>query len=128
MGKEERKKAQDLWAANKYLVLSKSHKHYLAIRNYLKKENIQLINVQELINEAISLPENKNDIVNAYQHIWGYFKNEASQAEKEKFLKLIAQYQDGIIKKEKVLAYLSTLLEKYPKQYLQKSTIFKEKP
>lgn len=128
MSKEERKKAEELWARNKYLVLSKSHKYYISIRDYLKGEDPQVVNVKKLIDGAMALAENKKDVVNAYQHIWGYFKDDASPAEKEKFLSLIDHYQNDIIAKEEVLAFLAILLEKYPYDYLQKSTIFKEKP
>lgn len=128
MSKEERKKAEELWARNKYLVLSKSHKYYLSIRDYLKGEDPQVVNVKKLIDSAMALAENKKDVVNAYQHIWGYFKDDASPAEKEKFLSLIDHYQNDIIAKEEVLAFLAILLEKYPYDYLQKSTIFNEKP
>lgn len=128
MSKEERKKVENLWARNKYLVLSKSHKYYLSIRDYLKGEDLEVASVKKLIDKALDLPENKKDVVNAYQHIWGYFKEDASPAEKEKFLSLIDFYQKDIIAKEEVLEYLKILLEKYPYDYLQKSTIFKEKP
>ena len=128
MSKEERKKAEELWARNKYLVLSKSHKYYLSIRDYLKGEDLEVASVKKLIDKALDLPENKKDVVNAYQHIWSYFKEDASPAEKEKFLSLIDFYQKDIIAKEEVLDYLKILLEKYPYDYLQKSTIFKEKP
>ncbi|WP_394011331.1 YbgA family protein [Anaerococcus cruorum] len=128
MSKEERKKAENLWAQNKYLVLSKSHKYYLSIRDYLKGEDLEVASVKKLIDKALDLPENKKDVVNAYQHIWSYFKEDASPAEKEKFLSLIDFYQKDIIAKEEVLDYLKILLEKYPYDYLQKSTIFKEKP
>lgn len=110
------------------MVLSKSHKYYLSIRDYLKGEDLEVASVKKLIDKALDLPENKKDVVNAYQHIWGYFKKDASPAEKEKFLSLIDFYQKDIIAKEEVLEYLKIFLEKYPYDYLQKSTIFKEKP
>ena len=36
--KKIRKDCEELWAKNKYYVLSKSHKVYLEIREYLKKK------------------------------------------------------------------------------------------
>ena len=37
-----RRQCEQLWAANKYLVLSHSNKIYLEIRNYLKNEEVSL--------------------------------------------------------------------------------------
>lgn len=124
--KNQRNACEKHWAKNKYLVLSKSHKIYLDIREYLKNDQVSLAELKRLIKNAKDLEESPKDIVNAYQHIWGYFKDDASLDEKEKFLYLIDQYQKDIIVKEEVLDYLKVFLEKYPCDYLQKSTIFKE--
>ena len=69
-----RRQCERLWAANKYLVLSHSNKIYLEIRNYLKNEEVSLDQVQAYIDQALALPENPGQVVNAFQHIWGYFK------------------------------------------------------
>ena len=47
--KEERVQCQNLWAKNKYLVLSHSSKIYLEIRTYLKEEEVSQNKVSELI-------------------------------------------------------------------------------
>lgn len=47
--KEERVQCQNLWAKNKYLVLSHSSKIYLEIRTYLKQEEVSQNKVSELI-------------------------------------------------------------------------------
>lgn len=120
----ERTASQRLWAANKYLVLSHSQKIYLQIRAYLKQEIVEVKVVEALIYEALALEENRSTVVNAYQHIWGYFKKVAEDAEKQNFLNLLEDYQAGVCDKEIVLAYLSSLLTKYPNKYLEESTIF----
>lgn len=104
--KNQRNACEKHWAKNKYLVLSKSHKIYLDIREYLKNDQVSLDELERLIKNAMDLEESPKDIVNAYQHIWGYFKDDASLDEKEKFLYLIDQYQKDIIVKEEVLDYL----------------------
>lgn len=124
-GMMERKKCEQLWAANKYLVLSKSQKIYLAIRQYLKSESVELIVLEQWIQEAISLEERPEEVVNAYQHIWSYFRKVAQPNEKNEFLSLLERYQQSKVTKEKVLMYLNDLLEKYPNRYLEQSTIFK---
>lgn len=121
----ERKACERLWATNKYLVLSHSQKVYLQIREYLKQEVVEVAVVERLIQEALSLEENRLAVVNAYQHIWGYFKKFATDEEKALFLKLLADYQKSVIIKETVLIYLSDLLVKYPNAYLEQASIFK---
>lgn len=69
-----RRQCERLWAANKYLVLSHSNKIYLEIRTYLKQDEVRLDQVQAYIDQALDLPENPGQVVNAFQHIWGYFK------------------------------------------------------
>ena len=66
-----RRQCERLWAANKYLVLSHSNKIYLEIRNYLKNDEVSLDQVQAYIDQALDLPENPGQVVNAFQHIWG---------------------------------------------------------
>ena len=80
--KEIRKQCEQLWARNKYYVLSKSHKVYLEIREYLKEPEIELEVLLQQINTVNELQESKKDFHNAILHIWGYFKNTAEKAEK----------------------------------------------
>ena len=101
-----RRQCERLWAANKYLVLSHSNKIYLEIRNYLKQDEVRLDQVQAYIDQALALPENPGQVVNAFQHIWGYFKKKATDSEKEMFM-----------------AAVKELLIKYPNRYLEESTL-----
>ena len=115
---------QTLWARNKYLVLSHSSKIYLEIRQYLKSDSVEAAHVQDLIDQAIALPENRGQVCNAFQHVWGYFKKKASPAEKENFMLLLERYQVGRQVEQKVLVEaVKDLLRKYPNPYLQQSTL-----
>ncbi|UTC78811.1 YbgA family protein [Treponema sp. OMZ 799] len=120
----QKKAAQKLWAENKYLVLSKSQKIYKEIREYLKKDTANPDELKLLIDNALKLDENKSEIINTLQHIWGYFKNSADEDEKTHFFYLMSRYKENKIYKNEVLSYLSTLLKKYPNKYLEASTIF----
>ena len=126
--KNQKNACEKHWAKNIYLVLSKSRKIYLDIREYLKNDQVSLDELEKLIKNAKDLGESPKDIVNAYSYIWVYFIDDASLGEEEKFLFLIDQYQDDVIAKKEVLDYLKVLLEKYPNDYLQKSTIFNQEP
>ena len=117
---------QTLWARNKYLVLSHSSKIYLEIRQYLKSDSVEAVHVQDLIDQAIALPENRGQVSNAFQHVWGYFKKKASTTEKEDFMHLLLRYQSGQAEKKDLVRAVRNLLVKYPNPYLQQSTLIFE--
>ena len=114
---------QTLWARNKYLVLSHSSKIYLEIRQYLKSDSVEAVHVQGLIDQAIALPENRGQVSNAFQHVWGYFKKKASPAEKENFMLFLERYQAGQVEQKVLVEAVKDLLQKYPNPYLQQSTL-----
>ena len=114
---------QTLWARNKYLVLSHSSKIYLEIRQYLKSESVEVAHVQALIDQAIALPENRGQVCNAFQHIWGYFKKKVSTTEKEDFMHLLFRYQSGMADQKDLVRAVRDLLVQYPNPYLQNSTL-----
>ena len=114
---------QTLWAKNKYLVLSHSSKIYLEIRQYLKSNLVEAAHVQDLIDQAVSLPENRGQVCNAFQHVWGYFKKKASTSEKENFMHLLLRYQSGQAEQKDFVRAVRDLLVKYPNPYLQNSTL-----
>lgn len=114
---------QNLWARNKYLVLSHSSKVYLGIRQYLKSDSVEAAHVQGLIDQAVALPENRGQVSNAFQHVWGYFKKKASTIEKEDFMHLLLRYQSGQAEQKDLVTAVRDLLVKYPNPYLQKSTL-----
>ncbi len=53
----QRALCQQLWAENKYLVLSHSSNIYKDIRQYLKQEVVEVSQVQEMIDRACQIPE-----------------------------------------------------------------------
>ena len=114
---------QTLWARNKYLVLSHSSKIYLEIRQYLKSDSVEAAHIQDLIDQAVALPENRGQVSNAFQHVWGYFKKKASTTEKEDFMLLLERYQAGQVEQEVLVEAVKALLRKYPNSYLQQSTL-----
>ena len=105
-----RHQCERLWAANKYLVLSHSNKIYLEIRNYL-------------IDQALALPENPGQVVNTFQHIWGYFKKKATANEKEMFMAQLDSYATGQIPQTRLVESVKELLITYPNRYLEESTL-----
>lgn len=121
----ERQGAEALWAEEKYLVLSKSQKIYNEIREYLKGEGVSIAGLKHKIEEAKTLEDKRGQVLNALQHLWGYFKKQAEASEREECMALILRYERGEAEKEEVLGCLKNLLQKYPNEYLEKSTIFR---
>ena len=121
--KDIKKECEELWAKNKYYVLSKSHKAYLDIREYLKEKEVDIAYLQEKIQNARNLKESKKDFNNAILHVWGYFKKDASETEKQGLFVLLEEYMEGENSQEAVIQYLNALLKKYPNKYLQESTL-----
>ena len=121
----QRALCQQLWAENKYLVLSHSSNIYKDIRQYLKQEVVEVSQVQEMIDRACQIPEHRGQVCNAFQHIWGYFKKQASLDERKDYMLLLDRYRFGQASKEDLIAQTRDLLDCYPNAYLQHSTLLK---
>ena len=121
--KNIKKECEELWAKNKYYVLSKSHKVYLNIREYLKEKEVDIAYLQEKIQSAKDIEGSKKDFHNAILHVWGYFKKDASETEKQGLFEILEEYMEGENSQEAVIQYLNALLRKYPNKYLQGSTL-----
>ena len=118
-----KKECEELWAKNKYYVLSKSHKVYLEIRNYLKEKEIDIVFIDERIQKVRDIKESKKDFSNAILHLWGYFKKQATEMEKQGLFNILEEYMGGRNNQKSVIEYINTLLKKYPNKYLQESTL-----
>ena len=121
----QKSQCQQLWARNKYLVLSHSSNIYNEIRQYLKNEVVEVSHVQELIDHACQIPEHRGQVCNAFQHIWGYFKKKATDAERKDYMLLLDRYRFGQVSKEDLITKTRELLDRYPNTYLQHSTLLK---
>ena len=121
--KNIRKQCEQIWARNKYYVLSKSHKVYLEIREYLKESEVELEVLLQKIKQVNEIQESKKDFHNAILHVWGYFKNTAEKVEKDELFSLLEEYRTGASNQSSIIHYIHTLLEKYPNNYLQQSTL-----
>ena len=121
----QKSQCQQLWARNKYLVLSHSSNIYNGIRQYLKNEQVEVSHVQNLIDRACQIPEHRGQVCNAFQHIWGYFKKKATDVERKDYMLLLDRYRFGQASKEDLIAKTRELLDSYPNTYLQHSTLLK---
>ena len=121
----QKSQCQQLWARNKYLVLSHSSNIYNEIRQYLKNEQVEVSEVQEMIDRACQIPEHRGQVCNAFQHIWGYFKKKATDVERKDYMLLLDRYRFGQASKEDLIAKTRELLDRYPNTSLQHSTLLK---
>ena len=121
----QRALCQQLWARNKYLVLSHSSNIYNEIRQYLKNEQVEVSRVQEMIDRVCQISEHRGQVCNAFQHIWGYFKKKATDAERKDYMLLLDRYRFGQDSKEDLITKTRELLDRYPNIYLQHSNLLK---
>lgn len=113
------------WSKYKYSVLEKSVNHYKQIRGLLKeKQNFPAVPFYQLIEEALKLEGDTGSFVNAAQHIWGYFKEKATEKEKNTFLVYVEKFQQGNISIERIKKFLWKLTLKYEETYLLNSYYF----
>ena len=121
----EIKYLENEWAKYKYYVLSNSGKTYNEIRTLLKEKSKPSVkDFYNLIEFALDEETTKYGQINAIQHMWGYFKKAATEAEKDKFLNLLEGYRED----KKTLSfpknYLFKLSQKYSVKYLLDSLYF----
>jgi UV DNA damage endonuclease len=116
---------EDEWGRYKYLVLEKSPKIYEEIRKELKDKNAYPVEkFYSLIDEALYLPDDKGYIINAFEHVYGYFRDYTNKSDKEKAKNSINDFKNGKISKETLKRIVFKLQEKKMDHYLEKSLYF----
>lgn len=118
----KRKEIDKLWSREKYKVMFYSQKHYNEIRSVLK-DGIDVERVKTLIEEAFALSPSTGSMVNAYQHMWGYFRKHASLEEKQASASMLAAFRNGQVEARELLLFIRELALKYEVEYLLQSTI-----
>ena len=115
-----RPRRQDLekeWARYKYTVLERAPADYLAIRQLLNDHSsIRVLDFYDLLEHALHQDVVPGNAVNAAQHVWGYFKQQVSDSEKQSFSRLIEKYRIGgaSLASVKKLLYRLTLKNSQP--------------
>lgn len=113
------------WARYKYLVLERSRAHYDSIRHLLKDKSANpALDMYRLIEESLASTPSRGNAVNAAMHVWGYFKHQATPAEKRQFEKILASYELGSSGLIPVKRMLSRLAARYEQEYLLNSYYF----
>ncbi len=114
------------WSRYKYLILERSPVSYEAIRALLKEKSTYPATVfYWMLEDAMKIQPETGNAINAAQHVWGYFRDFASDQERRSFLKQIEEARRGSFDARKLKSLLWKLTEKYQEPYLLNSYYFK---
>jgi len=113
------------WSKYKYSILEKSHTDYLKIRELLKNKNdYPVVEFYNILENAMQKTSEVGNSINAAQHVWGYFKNTATEKEKDEFIKKIKGYEQNKTTISSTKNFLRKMAVKYEQQYLLDSYYF----
>jgi len=113
------------WAKYKYKVLENEPADYLAIRELLKnKEKCPAIAFYQIIEHALATEVTVGNATNTALHLWGYFKQLASNTEKNRFFSKLERYQQGTSSLHVLKACLWKMAVQYQQDYLLASYYF----
>ena len=113
------------WGRYKYATLEKSPAIYQAIRTLLKdKEAYPVKEFYHLIDTAFAEELHPGYAENAAAHVWGYFKKQATDAERRQYEKNLSNYRNNTGTLATLKRQLFKLAEKYETDYLLQSLYF----
>lgn len=113
------------WGRYKYKILENSPLDYIEIRKLLKNKNsYPSIDFYNLIENGLQKESNIGNSINAATHVWGYFKDIATEKEKNNFLNNIERYKQGKTSIKTVKNVLWKMTVKYNREYLFNSYYF----
>lgn len=124
----ERRDIKDLeleWSRYKYAVLERSPNGYNEIRKLLRdKAEYPATAFYRILEDTLKTERETGKSINAVQHIWGYFRDSATEQEKLSFLKCVEEFRLGRSDGNKMKRLLWKLTEKYREPYLLNSYYF----
>jgi len=116
---------EEEWSRYKYKVLENSPSDYVKIRKLLNnKKEYPAVPFYNLLEGALEKESKLGDSLNGALHVWGYFKNLASEQEKKTFFKRIDEFSKGKTSIKSVKNILWRMSVKYGEKYLLDSYYF----
>lgn len=113
------------WAHYKYSVLERSPENYNAIRKLLRdKEAYPALQMYRMIEFALNTPIASGNAINAAEHVWGYFKDKASESERRRFQNAVQKLASGEAETRSLKNTLWTLARKHQENYLLEGYYF----
>lgn len=118
---------EEEWSRYKYLVLDRAPAEYARIRKLLiNKGQYPAVAFYEMIEAALQQENVPSSCVNAALHIWGFFKDTASDKQKKWFLKMLGSFEQGTTSLKTVKNILWKMAVEYEQAYLLQSYYFLE--
>lgn len=112
-------KLEQEWARYKYTVLEQAPNIYQQIRTLLKdKTACPSVAFYKLVEQAQSHPPDVGAQLNGLQHVWGYFKQVATDKEKQTFQAALQRFTEGRASLQSLKRQLYRLAVKYDQTYL----------
>lgn len=113
------------WGRYKYTILEKSAADYQTIRTLLKDKTVYPVQeFYRIIEDALAKETLPGPAENAAQHVWGYFKNKATEQERAQFQRNLENYRNANGSLATVKRQLLKMAEKYEEVYLLQSLYF----
>lgn len=113
------------WALYKYTVLERNPSGYQKIRTLLKnKDSYPAVEFYRILDESLEKEPTVGTSLNALLHVFGYFKKQATENERNQFMEKTKRYQQGNESLKSVKRLLEKMAMKYNETYLQNSYYF----
>lgn len=122
---QDKKILEKEWARYKYRIMYHSQSHYNDLRKMFRELPVNPITFYTKIDEALTISPIMNQKLNAYEHVWGYFKKIADEKERSKYNDIKTSILNGYHDERKIRTFLLKMLSKYPNDYLENSYFFK---
>ncbi|MBO1206222.1 YbgA family protein [Staphylococcus nepalensis] len=113
-----------LWKKYKYEVMWHDQNSYNRIRKMMK-DKYEYYEVRDMIHSALLIEPSKGSVVNAFSHVWGYFKKICEPSEKELFKKLKEQYVLDQVETTTLIYFIYCMAMFYDVTYLKDSSLIK---
>lgn len=127
-----KKETEQLWASEKYTVMAKGYNFYKEVQGLMRdaQSDFDYEKVRLLIGVLKEKPYEIRALCNTLEHVWGYFKKSAEEVDKEHFFSLLNTLRESDEDYYNEMPYeidlfLQFLLQKYPSEYLSRSTFIK---
>lgn len=124
---------QDFHKKYKYIMMEHSplELHTLgklaANRDHLSNDEL-FSKYYKLVFEVLAIEATPKKRYNTLMHIMGYFKKDLSPDEKQEYLKLLAEFKEGILNYMALVRYFEFLTKKYKQKYLEEQYYFEPYP
>lgn len=109
----ERRLIEEEWARYKYLVMEHSCQQYQAISKLSASSELTARTFYLMVEESLSATPAKEQVLNAAQHVWGYYNKLVTEREKAIWQEKFGQFQRGQIERTRLKEFLYRLAQKY---------------